>query len=155
DAVRAGRVVDDQPVLTSFVELIAARGFVARAVHEAEQVPVKLRQAAGVRGIQDHLYNRRKRPGVFHALDHTHPLARRFRTRRIGGRLRTMAAYPSPKDLDAIGARYSVPRRALEDLVARRRAGAHDDELISLLRQPDWGDLSQEQAEQLVAELPG
>jgi hypothetical protein len=66
-----------------------------------------------------------------------------------------MASYPSPKDLDAIGARYAVPRRALEDLVARRRAGAHDDELISLLRQPDWGNLSQEQAEQLVAELPG
>ena len=66
-----------------------------------------------------------------------------------------MTAYPSPKDLDAIGARYDVPRRALEDLVARRRAGARDDELISLLRQPDWGNLSQEQAEQLVAELPG
>jgi hypothetical protein len=66
-----------------------------------------------------------------------------------------MASYPSPKDLDAIGARYAVPRRALEDLVARRRAGARDDELISLLRQPDWGDLSQEQAEQLVADLPG
>lgn len=65
-----------------------------------------------------------------------------------------MASFPSPKDLDAIGARYSVPRRALEDLVARRRAGAHDDELISLLRQPDWGGLSQQQAAQLVAELP-
>ena len=73
---------------------------------------------------------------------------------RVGGTLRGMASFPSPKDLDAIGARYSVPRRALEDLVARRRAGAHDDELISLLRQPDWGGLSQEQAAQLVAELP-
>ena len=47
-------------------------------------------------------------------------------------------------DLDAIGARYSVPRRSMEDLVARRRAGARDEELIDLLRQPDWGGLSQE-----------
>ena len=66
-----------------------------------------------------------------------------------------MSSFPSPMDLDAIGARYSVPLRALEDLVARRRAGAHDGELIQLLRQPDWGGLSQEQAAQLVAELPG
>jgi hypothetical protein len=58
-------------------------------------------------------------------------------------------------DLDALAARYSVPPRALADLVARRRAGAHNDELIGLLRQPDWGGLSQEQAAQLVAELPG
>jgi hypothetical protein len=57
-------------------------------------------------------------------------------------------------DLDSIAARFSVPRRSLEDLVARRRAGAHDDELISLLRQPDWGGLSQAQAAQLVTELP-
>jgi hypothetical protein len=57
-------------------------------------------------------------------------------------------------DLDAIGARYSVPRRSMEDLVARRRAGARDEELIDLLRQPDWGGLSQEQAVRLVNELP-
>jgi hypothetical protein len=66
-----------------------------------------------------------------------------------------MTSFPSPTDLDAIGARYSVSLRALEDLVARRRAGAQDAELIHLLRQPDWGGLSQEQAAQLVAELPG
>jgi hypothetical protein len=66
-----------------------------------------------------------------------------------------MTSFPSPMDLNAIGARYSVPPRAMQDLVARRRAGAHDEELISLLRQPDWGGLSQERAEQLVAELPG
>lgn len=66
-----------------------------------------------------------------------------------------MTSFPSPVDLNAIGARYSVPLHALEDLVARRRAGAHDEELIHLLRQPDWGGLSQEQAAQLVAELPG
>jgi hypothetical protein len=57
-------------------------------------------------------------------------------------------------DLDAIGARYSVPRRSMEDLVARRRAGARDEELIDLLRQPNWGGLSQEQAVRLVIELP-
>jgi hypothetical protein len=66
-----------------------------------------------------------------------------------------MTSFGSPMDLDTLGARFSVPRRSLEDLVARRRAGAHDDELISLLRQPDWGGLTREQAVQLVAELPG
>jgi hypothetical protein len=60
----------------------------------------------------------------------------------------------SPIDLDTLGTRFSVPRRSLEDLVARRRAGAHDDELISLLRQPDWGGLSQAKAAELVDELP-
>ena len=65
-----------------------------------------------------------------------------------------MTSSPAPMDLDALAARYSVPSRALHDLAARRRAGAHDEELISLLRQPDWGDLSPEQAAQLVAELP-
>ena len=43
----------------------------------------------------------------------------------------------------------------MEDLVARRRAGAHDQELISLLRQSDWGGLTLEQATELVSELPG
>lgn len=66
-----------------------------------------------------------------------------------------MTSFPSPADLEALGARYSVSLRALEDLVARRRAGAGDGELIHLLRQPDWGGLSQDQATQLVAELPG
>ncbi len=65
-----------------------------------------------------------------------------------------MTSFPSPIDPGAIGARYSVSLRSIEDLVARRRAGAHDEELISLLRQPDWGGLSPEQAAQLVAELP-
>ncbi len=66
-----------------------------------------------------------------------------------------MDAYPSPRDLEALGARFGLgSARALEDLVARRRAGARDEELISLLRQPDWGGLSHEQAAELVAELP-
>jgi len=42
----------------------------------------------------------------------------------------------------------------MSDLVLRRRAGAHDEELISLLYQQDWGGLEREQAAQLVAELP-
>ena len=50
DARRAGRVTDDQPVLTSLIGLISRWGFVARALHEAEQLPVELREAAGVRG---------------------------------------------------------------------------------------------------------
>ena len=66
-----------------------------------------------------------------------------------------MTSFPSPMELDAIGARYSVSTRSMEDLIARRRAGAHDGELINLLRQPDWGGLSLEQATQLVTELPG
>ena len=65
-----------------------------------------------------------------------------------------MTSFPSPRDLDAIGARYAVSPRSMADLMARRRAGAHDEELINLLRQPDWGGLSQEQAVQLVSELP-
>src|SRR3977135_3309833 len=43
----------------------------------------------------------------------------------------------------------------MADLVARRRAGARDEELISLLRQPDRGCLTLEQATQLVSELTG
>src|SRR6266516_180679 len=57
DARRAGGVMEDQPVLTSLVELIPSWRFVARTVHEAEQLPVKLRQMARVGGIQDDLQN--------------------------------------------------------------------------------------------------
>ena len=60
--------MDDQPVPTSLVRLIARWGFVARPVHQAEQLPVKLREAAGVRSIQDHLAKQRPRPRVFHEL---------------------------------------------------------------------------------------
>jgi hypothetical protein len=67
-----------------------------------------------------------------------------------------MTSYPSPTELEALAARFGVTAgRALDDLVARRRAGAGDDELIHLLRQPDWGGLSYEQAVELVAQLPG
>jgi len=72
-----------------------------------------------------------------------------------GRRLSPMTSSPAPLDLDALAARYAVPARAVHDLAARRRAGAHDEELLSLLRQPDWGGLSPERAAQLVADLPG
>jgi hypothetical protein len=66
-----------------------------------------------------------------------------------------MSSFSSSPDLTALADRFSVPLRAIEDLAARRRAGAHDDELISLLGQPDWGGLAREQASSLVSELPG
>ena len=59
-------MVDDQPVLAALVDLISGWGLVAGAVHEAEQLPVELRQAAGVGGIQDHLEKGRVGAGVFH-----------------------------------------------------------------------------------------
>ena len=65
-----------------------------------------------------------------------------------------MNSFPSPAALQALSARYAVPLAALEDLAARRRAGAHDGELINLLVQPDWGGLSHDQAVQLIGELP-
>ena len=72
----------------------------------------------------------------------------------MADRLSSVTSFPSPLDLDALGARYSVSPRAMSDLVLRRRAGAHDEELISLLCQPDWGGLERQEATQLVAELP-
>src|SRR5438105_5928578 len=46
-----------------------------------------------------------------------------------GGRLRGTASFSSPMDLDMLGARFAFQCRvgALEDLVARRRAGARSD----------------------------
>jgi hypothetical protein len=62
--------------------------------------------------------------------------------------------YPSVIDLQTLRGRYAVPMAALQDLAARRRAGAHDIELISLLVQPDWGGLSNVQASRLLTEFP-
>jgi hypothetical protein len=49
---------------------------------------------------------------------------------------------------------YAVSPGVLEDLVARRRAGALDAELLNLLAQPDRGGLSAADARALVDELP-
>jgi hypothetical protein len=62
--------------------------------------------------------------------------------------------YPSLAELQTLSARYGVPVAILQDLAARRRAGARDGELINLLTQPDRGGLSNDRAAQLVSEFP-
>ncbi len=61
---------------------------------------------------------------------------------------------PSPIDLSSLANRYNVSSPVVEDLYARRRAGARDAELINLLQQMDRGGLDTERAQALVAELP-
>lgn len=61
---------------------------------------------------------------------------------------------PDPIDLSALATSYGVPEAVLEDLYARRRAGARDAELIHLLAQPDRGALDPQRAQALVSELP-
>ncbi len=65
-----------------------------------------------------------------------------------------MEQMPAPRDLSALEATYGVSSAVLEDLYARRRAGAHDAELIHLLGQQDRGGLDPERARALVAQLP-
>jgi hypothetical protein len=61
--------------------------------------------------------------------------------------------YPRLTDVQTLSSRYAVPMPAMQDLIARRRAGAHDSELIDLLVQPDWGGLSTDQASRLLTEF--
>ncbi len=61
---------------------------------------------------------------------------------------------PSPIDLSSLANRFNVSSSVVEDLYARRRAGARDAELINLLQQQDRGGLDPERARALVAELP-
>jgi len=61
---------------------------------------------------------------------------------------------PSPIDLSHLADRYHVTPSVVEDLYARRRAGARDAELINLLQQTDRGGLDTAQARALIAELP-
>ena len=65
-----------------------------------------------------------------------------------------MDTTPTPTDLSRLAATYNVSSAVLEDLYARRRAGARDAELVHLLSQPDRGGLDPERAQALVAELP-
>ena len=69
-------------------------------------------------------------------------------------RVAGMDTSPEPADLDAVAAKYHVSPAVVEDLYARRRAGARDAELVNLLGQQDRGGLAPEQARALVAELP-
>ncbi len=61
---------------------------------------------------------------------------------------------PSPIDLSSLANRYAVSSSVLEDLYARRRAGARDAELINLLQQRERGGLDPERARALIGELP-
>ena len=65
-----------------------------------------------------------------------------------------MEKTPAPIDLSHLEATYGVSSAVLEDLYARRRAGARDAELVNLLGQQDRGGLDVERARALVAELP-
>jgi hypothetical protein len=65
-----------------------------------------------------------------------------------------MDKMPAPIDLSPLEATYGVSAAVLEDLYARRRAGARDPELVHLLGQQDRGGLDTERARALVAELP-
>jgi hypothetical protein len=56
--------------------------------------------------------------------------------------------------LSSLANRFNVSSRIVEDLYARRRAGARDAELINLLQQEDRGGLDPQRARSLVAELP-
>jgi hypothetical protein len=42
----------------------------------------------------------------------------------------------SPSDLDAIGTRFNIPPYRMEELVALRRRGATDAEILASLRTP-------------------
>ena len=64
-----------------------------------------------------------------------------------------MSDSPTPTDLTALASRYGISPSVVEDLYARRRAGAHDAELLNLLAQRDRGGLEHERARALVAEL--
>ena len=66
----------------------------------------------------------------------------------------SMSDSPAPNDLTSLATRYGIAPEVVDDLYARRRAGARDAELMNLLRQQDRGGLDSEQARALVAELP-
>ena len=61
---------------------------------------------------------------------------------------------PSPIDPSSLANRFNVSPSVVEDLYARRRAGARDAELINLLQQEDRGGFDPERARAFVDELP-
>ena len=65
-----------------------------------------------------------------------------------------MSDSPVPSDFTTLATRYGIAPEVLDDLCARRRAGARDAELINLLRQQDRGGLDPEHGRALVSELP-
>jgi hypothetical protein len=65
-----------------------------------------------------------------------------------------MSDSPTPVDLTPLAAKYGISSAVVEDLYARRRAGARDAELVNLLTQQDRGGLDRERAQVLVGELP-
>ena len=68
--------------------------------------------------------------------------------------LASMETSPTPSDLNSVAARYGISPEVIEDLYARRRAGAREAELINLLGQQDRGGLAPDRARALISELP-
>src|SRR6185312_831593 len=62
----AGRARQDQPVLPMRVRLAGPGRLIARAVPQAEQLPVELGQAPRVGGVQDRLPDDRERLLIVH-----------------------------------------------------------------------------------------
>jgi hypothetical protein len=60
----------------------------------------------------------------------------------------------TPNDLSPLATEYGLSLAVLEDLYARRRAGARDAELINLLAQEDRGGLRLDRAREVIAALP-
>lgn len=68
---------------------------------------------------------------------------------------------PAPADLDLIGTRFNIPVFRMEELVALRRLGASDDEMLASLLAPSADDemraqpidLTDSEGKQLLAEL--
>src|SRR6266568_8005346 len=64
----AGRARQNHPVLSSRIWLAGSGRLIARAIPQAEQLPVELGQAPRVGGVQDRLPDDRERLLVVHAV---------------------------------------------------------------------------------------
>ena len=63
-------MVYDQPVLPPEVGLRHIWWLITGAVHKAQELPVELGQASGVRAVQYNLPERRERAALFHEPPH-------------------------------------------------------------------------------------